>query len=1256
MSFFLDGFASFDEETAVASRRPRPYRLSFADVCAAFVDSGAPFNPPIAAVIDTSDPLAAPWLSLESDVLEAVSDLRAGRYTNVLSRAGSGVDSASSFGSLLSAVSSDEWPSPAPSDFATPETTAAAGGPPSLGDAPFITGLFAKRASRFVTHAEGDEYFIDGVGVGSAPARWRALLVGAVAAAALSLFDQSNVTGPELLPAAIAGVHPAPWAASLLPAGEVAAAEKAAGEAAARDAIEAEAAWTRSQWQRDRVKAMAEENEDGNGNGNGTNPLEGDSGEAVAPAAALIINQDEIGLTAAPRLIGPLTKYSLLSLSPPGDDEVYALLPHPHFLATARYLLSGLVRPVEGGSTAVASAAAAEARAGATPDPRISALHSITDDVGVLHWLAARAALAHAHALLEREPHRLVWLEVAAYFRRAALSLCPDVSVAFTERDVFRRRLVATQLRESGAPDREMGDLAIAGDDAQETAAIAAIAGPARARPLVARLLLEWGLAQHALKRAAGAKTSFFLAKRETGLLTCLSGASGKRTKFQRFNTIQLVLNAASTGAQADFAVLEATVAKERAIAAGRFTSSSAVAKEGQVDALAVAAAAAVAVVDPVTGQVAPSFVLGGVREVKHSDVDNTTELLETVEIVAGAGTEAERAARHELFYAKGWGQSLEFPASASATSASTTTPAVPPLSNSPISTLDQCVVLALCLDVSNHNPADGLTNEEMRPYAARVMDTPLNWHVHSTALYVRALLEFENPRTMDRAALQLQALADQYTTRLTATQSKQASIDGAAPAEQRLAYAPLVAFPARWELQRLIADKYRRLGAVRSALAVYEELELWEEVVECLALLERPLRAERLLRDLLARSPSPRLFCLLGAITDTDEPYVSAWEVSGRRYAKAAFALGRRAVEKGHFEAAAEHLRVGIRLAPHDEAAHFLAGILAMRFERWSEALTYFSRVVQCDPNRADAWSNIAAIHCHTEKWDPAYAAVTEALKQDRQDWRLLNNAVLAAVRSKHYSRSLSLQIQLVNFRLNRPPGLEGDEGGGGLDMALLAQVIDVILASGEEERLLELAAPAAATTAAAAAALVPPVETFPCKPLSLDFAEDDSDAANTDVLSLPTPPAPAPAPAPARIHIDSIGNPAILYLANSIATLRKIVSLVTPPPAVWLLLANLLFESGDEAGALDALLRHCRALMSVIGWANGEAAARSRVIAASARFASLAKPADARAHALYVCERLDAAAAAGSLSSEAIAAEGVDVARLRIIAQGGV
>lgn len=87
------------------------------------------------------------------------------------------------------------------------------------------------------------------------------------------------------------------------------------------------------------------------------------------------------------------------------------------------------------------------------------------------------------------------------------------------------------------------------------------------------------------------------------------------------------------------------------------------------------------------------------------------------------------------------------------------------------IAALDQVLILALCLDVENHNAKDGLTSEQMMPYVTRVLEQPLNWMVYSTGLLERSWLECEKNKTRERAVLQLQALVDQHTNRLTLMQ-----------------------------------------------------------------------------------------------------------------------------------------------------------------------------------------------------------------------------------------------------------------------------------------------------------------------------------------------------------------------------------------------------------------------------------------------------------------------------------------------------
>jgi tetratricopeptide (TPR) repeat protein len=119
----------------------------------------------------------------------------------------------------------------------------------------------------------------------------------------------------------------------------------------------------------------------------------------------------------------------------------------------------------------------------------------------------------HQRSFTDRTANAALWREARAYFARAGAALCPEHEPAFRGADVFLRALVAADVAAAGAAGRRETALGGGGGGG---------AGGARSqqRPLVARLLLEWGMALHFFDRAAGAKTAFFLAKRESGVAT----------------------------------------------------------------------------------------------------------------------------------------------------------------------------------------------------------------------------------------------------------------------------------------------------------------------------------------------------------------------------------------------------------------------------------------------------------------------------------------------------------------------------------------------------------------------------------------------------------------------------------------------------------------------------------------------------------------------------------------------------------------
>jgi hypothetical protein len=84
----------------------------------------------------------------------------------------------------------------------------------------------------------------------------------------------------------------------------------------------------------------------------------------------------------------------------------------------------------------------------------------------------------------------------------------------------------------------------------------------------------------------------------------------------------------------------------------------------------------------------------------------------------------------------------------------------------------------------------DGLTTEEMFPFVSRVLENANNWMVHTTALLLRSRLESSKSRTVERSALQLQALVDQFDLK------DEGSI------EERLEWFYSLLVPAKWHME----------------------------------------------------------------------------------------------------------------------------------------------------------------------------------------------------------------------------------------------------------------------------------------------------------------------------------------------------------------------------------------------------------------------------------------------------------------------
>ena len=296
------------------------------------------------------------------------------------------------------------------------------------------------------------------------------------------------------------------------------------------------------------------------------------------------------------------------------------------------------------------------------------------------------------------------------------------------------------------------------------------------------------------------------------------------------------------------------------------------------------------------------------------------------------------------------------------------------------LSILQQTILLALCLDVKNDNPMDGLTGEQMGAFLARVLQQHDDWMVYATGLLERAWLESEGNHTRQRALLQLQALVDQHSNRLTLTQSTfEAAVENSAPPQERLKNLHYIVYPPRWEQLRDLAERYAAIGIVTSAAEIFEEIELWDEVVECYRRAGKEGKAEAIVRKRLEERETPRMWAALGDITKDYVCYEKALDLSGGKFSTAFIALGKHYSDKGDLLKAIDCFRSAVRVKPLSPHVWFRLGALSMKTEDWETALHAFTEVVQQEPEEADAWANVAAVHMRNRNPTEAYPALVE-------------------------------------------------------------------------------------------------------------------------------------------------------------------------------------------------------------------------------------------------------------------------------------
>ena len=244
---------------------------------------------------------------------------------------------------------------------------------------------------------------------------------------------------------------------------------------------------------------------------------------------------------------------------------------------------------------------------------------------------------------------------------------------------------------------------------------------------------------------------------------------------------------------------------------------------------------------------------------------------------------------------------------------------------------------------------------------------------------------------TQEQASSTQQTKGDVPEIRITQFMPR-AKADESAPVQERLQYIFQLNTPTRWEVETELAFAWSNAGSLVSALEIFKRLKLWPEVVLCYYSVGQEEKARQIVRRQLyhasnndsvmddydvdaqeiikekwegaVREPppphAPRLWCILGDLDQNPACWERAWTISKNRYARAQRTLGEYYGKKGNLEKSREAYMKATAVNRQNGDTWSRLGDIDLAVGNWDGAIIAFQQAIMIDETDAKTYSNL--------------------------------------------------------------------------------------------------------------------------------------------------------------------------------------------------------------------------------------------------------------------------------------------------------